>query len=230
MANKLFVGGFPYEITPEALTQFFTPCGKVLSVRLIMDRETGRPKGFGFIEMGTDAEAQAAVAKLNGVELGGRKIFVTEARPEGKPAAGPAAAPGFVERRSGKDRRRSAAPVGERRDAPAGEKKWEKKPWEKKPWEKKTWDKKPGGFGDKKPWEKKPWDKKPGEKKPWDKKPGEKKPWDNKPGEKKPWDKKPEGKPWEKKKPWDNKPGGVEGGKKWEKKPVQFKRFGPKRG
>lgn len=197
MANKLFVGGFPYEITPEALTQFFTSCGKVLSVRLIMDRETGRPKGFGFVEMSSDVEAQAAVAKLNGVELGGRKIFVTAARPPEKAAAGPAAKPGFVERRSGKDRRRSAAPAGERRDAPSGEKKWEKKPWEKKPWEKKTWDKKPGGFGDKKPWDKKP--------------------------ERKPWDKKPESKPWEKKKPWENKPGGFEGGRKWEKKPVPLR-------
>ncbi|MCX5795012.1 MAG: hypothetical protein NTY77_05930 [Elusimicrobia bacterium] len=213
MGNNLFVTGFPYELTQEELGKLFAECGQVVSAKILMERETGRSRGIGFVVMGTDAEAQAAIKKLNGSSVGHRKIFVNEARPADKPGDGGYTGP---ERRSGKDRRRSppvaaAGVSGDRRP-------WEKKPWENKPWDK---DRKPA-FGAKKPWEKKPWDKdrkpafgakKPWEKKPWDKdkKPGfgDKKPW-----EKKPWDKdkKPAfgaKKPWEKK-PWDkmHSPGG----------------------
>jgi len=241
MGNNLFVTGFPYELTQEELGKLFAAFGSVVSAKILMERETGRSRGIGFVLMSTDAEAQAAIAKLNGSDVGHRKIFVAEARPVDKPDDGGYTGP---ERRSGKDRRRSppaaAGASGEKRP-------WEKKPWDKarkpafgdkKPWEKKPWDKdrKPS-FGDKKPWEKKPWDKdrKPafGDKKPWEKKPWDK---DRKPafGGKKPWEKKP----WDKmnssggkrddvrpKKKWSA--GGPAGGRKpgdFKSKPGGFKR------
>ncbi len=245
--KKVFVSGLPYETTQEQLEELIRPYGKVVEAKLIMDRDTGRSKGFGFVEMGSEDEAKAVIRQLDGSYVGTRKLFVNEARPSDQTASGsprpprpdassrparPAGpgGPGGVERRSGTDRRKnpgfgSPASMGERREF--------KKPWaEKKPWDrdakpsfgdKKPWDKdgKPG-FGDKKPWEKKPWQKdgKPGfgDKKPWDKKTG------GGFGDKKPWQKdgKPgfgDKKPWEKK-PWqkDAKPGF--GDKKpWDKKP-----------
>ena len=77
MANNIYVGGFPYKTSKEDLAKLFSTCGTVLSAKVILDRETGRPKGFGFIEMSTDAEATAAVAKLNGAFIGDRKILST---------------------------------------------------------------------------------------------------------------------------------------------------------
>jgi RNA recognition motif-containing protein len=86
MANKLFVGGLPYSTTDEELKEAFMQAGNVSSANVIMDKMTGRSKGFGFVEMATDEEAQAAIAMWNGQELGGRRIKVDEARPrEDKP-------------------------------------------------------------------------------------------------------------------------------------------------
>jgi RNA recognition motif-containing protein len=81
MGKKMFVGGLPYEIDEAKLRELFGPYGKVVGAKVIMDRETGRSKGFGFVEMSTDDEAKAATDKLNNSVLGERKIFVNEARP-----------------------------------------------------------------------------------------------------------------------------------------------------
>src|SRR5689334_12549806 len=82
MANKLFVGSLAYAVTDEQLEDFFKEAGTVLSAKVIIDRESGRSKGFGFVEMSTDEEAKAAVDQLNGKELEGRAIAVNEARPQ----------------------------------------------------------------------------------------------------------------------------------------------------
>lgn len=81
MATKLFVGGINYRTSEEALQQAFAQAGTVTSARIITDRETGRSRGFGFVEMATDAEAEAAIAMWNGKELEGRTLVVNEARP-----------------------------------------------------------------------------------------------------------------------------------------------------
>jgi len=81
MGKKLYVGGLPYGITEETLTQSFQAAGSVDSVSIITDRETGRAKGFGFVEMSTDEEAQKAIAMLNNTSMEGRTIVVNEARP-----------------------------------------------------------------------------------------------------------------------------------------------------
>jgi RNA recognition motif-containing protein len=82
MAKKLFVGSLPYSTTQEEIAQLFSQVGSVASVNVIIDRYTGRAKGFAFVEMSTDEEAKAAVEKLNGYSLGGRAIVVNEARPQ----------------------------------------------------------------------------------------------------------------------------------------------------
>src|SRR5687768_5089658 len=82
MATKLFVGSLSYNTTDASLEEFFASCGKVVSAKVIVDRDTNRSKGFGFVEMETEEEAQAAVAQLNGKELDGRTIAVNEARPQ----------------------------------------------------------------------------------------------------------------------------------------------------
>ncbi len=81
MGKKLYVGNLTYEVTDSALEQMFAPHGTVQSAQVIMDRDTGRSKGFGFVEMKTDQEAQAAIAALNGKEVDGRSLTVNEARP-----------------------------------------------------------------------------------------------------------------------------------------------------
>ncbi len=81
MAAKLFVGSLAYSVTDEDLGQFFASAGTVVSAKVIMDRDTNRSKGFGFVEMSSDAEAQAAIEQLNGKELSGRAIAVNEAKP-----------------------------------------------------------------------------------------------------------------------------------------------------
>lgn len=81
MAKKLYVGGLPYETTEGELKSLFEQAGTVESVAIISDRMSGRSKGFGFVEMATDEEAQSAIEKLNGKELGGRTLVVNEARP-----------------------------------------------------------------------------------------------------------------------------------------------------
>ncbi len=87
MSNKLYVGGLSYSTTNEVLEKLFEDVGEVLSVQIIMDRDTGRSKGFGFVEMSSVQEATEAVSKLNGFELDGRTLNVNEARArEARPA------------------------------------------------------------------------------------------------------------------------------------------------
>jgi cold-inducible RNA-binding protein len=81
MGNKLYVGNLPYTVRDEDLQQAFSAYGSVNSAKVMMERDTGRSKGFGFVEMGSDAEAQAAVEGMNGQSLGGRSLVVNEARP-----------------------------------------------------------------------------------------------------------------------------------------------------
>ena len=81
MGNKLYVGNLPYTVRDEDLQQSFGQFGAVTSAKVMMERDTGRSKGFGFVEMGSDAEAQAAINGMNGQSLGGRSITVNEARP-----------------------------------------------------------------------------------------------------------------------------------------------------
>ena len=81
MGNKLYVGNLAYGVRDEELQQAFAPFGTVSSAKVMMDRDTGRSKGFGFVEMGSDAEAQAAINGMNGQALDGRAIVVNEARP-----------------------------------------------------------------------------------------------------------------------------------------------------
>ena len=82
MAKKLFVGNLPYTTTNESLGEFFSRFGEVTSAAVIMDRATGRSKGFGFVEMSDDAAADTAIAQGEGAELDGRKLTVSEARPK----------------------------------------------------------------------------------------------------------------------------------------------------
>ena len=81
MGNKLYVGNLPYSFRDEDLQQAFAAYGSVSSAKVMMERDTGRSKGFGFVEMGSDAEALAAVEGMNGQSLGGRSLVVNEARP-----------------------------------------------------------------------------------------------------------------------------------------------------
>ena len=81
MGRKLYVGNLAYGVSSGDLQQLFEPYGTVASAQVIADRDTGRSKGFGFVEMGSDQEAQAAIAALNGKESGGRALTVNEARP-----------------------------------------------------------------------------------------------------------------------------------------------------
>jgi cold-inducible RNA-binding protein len=84
VGKKLYVGNLPFSATEEDITSRFSACGTVESAKLITDRDTGRSKGFGFVEMSTDSEAQAAIEKLNGQDYGGRPMTVNEARPQEK--------------------------------------------------------------------------------------------------------------------------------------------------
>ncbi len=81
MGRKLYVGNLSYDVTDSDLQQFFAGHGTVDSATVINDRDTGRSKGFGFVEMSSDAEAEAAIAALDGTDLGGRSIKVNEAKP-----------------------------------------------------------------------------------------------------------------------------------------------------
>ena len=89
MGRKLYVGNLSYSVDSSALEQLFTPHGTVQSAQIITDRDTGRSKGFGFVEMGSDAEAQAAIAAVNGQDNDGRALTVNEAKPrEERPRSG----------------------------------------------------------------------------------------------------------------------------------------------
>jgi len=81
VSKKLYVGNLSYEVTGTDLQKMFEPHGRVDSARVIADRDTGRSKGFGFVEMGSDQEAQAATQALNGKESNGRSLTVNEAKP-----------------------------------------------------------------------------------------------------------------------------------------------------
>ncbi|QQS27340.1 RNA-binding protein [bacterium] len=81
MATKLFVGSLPYSTTDEELSEAFSAVGTVVSAKVIFDRDTQRSKGFGFVEMSSDEEAQSAIKQLDGSEMDGRRIVVNEARP-----------------------------------------------------------------------------------------------------------------------------------------------------
>ena len=89
MGTKLYVGNLPYSTTNQELSDMFSPHGTVKSADVIMDRETGRSKGFGFVEMSTEEEAKAAIAALNGNKVNGRPLTVNEAKPrEDRPGGG----------------------------------------------------------------------------------------------------------------------------------------------
>ena len=102
MGKKLYVGNLSYDVDSSALEQLAAPHGTVLSAQVITDRDTGRSKGFGFVEMSTDAEAQAAIAALNGKENDGRALTVNEAKPrEERPRGGGGGGGGYGGGRSG---------------------------------------------------------------------------------------------------------------------------------
>jgi len=89
MGKKLYVGNMSYDVDSSALEQLFATHGTVQSAQIISDRDTGRSKGFGFVEMSSDAEAQAAIAAMNGQDHGGRALTVNEAKPrEERPRSG----------------------------------------------------------------------------------------------------------------------------------------------
>jgi RNA recognition motif-containing protein len=95
MGRKLYVGNLAYSVTDSTLEQLFAAHGSVQSAQVIMDRDTGRSKGFGFVEMGSDQEAQAAIQAMNGKEIDGRTLTVNEARPkEGGGGGGGRGGPG----------------------------------------------------------------------------------------------------------------------------------------
>lgn len=82
MSKKLFVGSLPWAVNDEALKEAFTQYGSVVSAKVVTDRQTGRSRGFGFVEMESDSEASAAIEALNGSDLNGRNIVVNEAKPK----------------------------------------------------------------------------------------------------------------------------------------------------
>jgi RNA recognition motif-containing protein len=97
MGRKLYVGNFPYETGEAELQDLFARAGAVETVKVMRDMATGRPRGFGFVEMSSDDEAQKAIAQLNEYQLGGRSLSVSEARPK----------PAYVGGGGGESRRRS---------------------------------------------------------------------------------------------------------------------------
>ncbi len=103
MGNKLYVGNLAFAVTDADLSQLFAQYGTVQSAKVIMDRESGRSKGFAFVEMGSDAEAKAAIDGLNGTEREGRALTVNEARP--KEDRGSSGGGGYRSGGGGSDRR-----------------------------------------------------------------------------------------------------------------------------
>jgi RNA recognition motif-containing protein len=95
MASKLYVGGLSYSTTSDSLRQHFAQCGTVESATVITDRMSGDSRGFGFVEMSTEAEAQAAIAKLNDQSFEGRKLMVNVAKAPGSGSGGGARSGGF---------------------------------------------------------------------------------------------------------------------------------------
>lgn len=100
MAAKLFVGSLSWNVTDDQLNEFFSSVGTVVSATVITDRDSGRSKGFGFVEMSSDDEAKKAIDELNGKELDGRAVTVNEARPkEDRPRGGGGGGGGYNDRR-----------------------------------------------------------------------------------------------------------------------------------
>ena len=95
MGSKIYVGGLPYSTTEQQLSDLFAAYGSVTSSRIISDKFTGQSRGFGFVEMSSDAEVQAAITALNGTELGGRTLTVNEARPQEPRSGGGGGRGGF---------------------------------------------------------------------------------------------------------------------------------------
>lgn len=95
MGNKLYVGNLSYDVQDRDLQELFAQHGTVTSARVVTDRDTGRSKGFGFVEMGSDAEAEAAIGALNGQEIAGRALTVNEARPKEDRGGGGGGGRGF---------------------------------------------------------------------------------------------------------------------------------------
>lgn len=95
MGVKLYIGNLPYNVTEERLQQHFAQHGSVLSARIITDKFTGRSKGFGFVEMGANQDAEKAISALNGTDFEGRNIVVSEARPQAPREARPGGRSGF---------------------------------------------------------------------------------------------------------------------------------------
>lgn len=86
---NIYVGNLPYSIDRDQLREIFAQFGEVRAARIVIDRESGKSKGYGFVDMDNDAEANDAIAKLNGTDIGGRKVVINEARPrEDRPAGG----------------------------------------------------------------------------------------------------------------------------------------------
>lgn len=98
MSKKLYVGNLPYSVTDQSLTETFSECGSVQSAKVIMDRDSGRSKGFAFVEMSTDAEAAESINRFNGFSIDGRAINVSEAKPQAPRDGGSRG--GFNSRRS----------------------------------------------------------------------------------------------------------------------------------
>jgi RNA recognition motif-containing protein len=98
MSKKLYVGNLPYSVTDQSLNDAFAQCGTVQSAKVIMDRDSGRSKGFGFVEMSTDSEALESISRLNGTSIDGRSMNVSEAKPMAPRAEGSRG--GFNSRRS----------------------------------------------------------------------------------------------------------------------------------
>jgi RNA recognition motif-containing protein len=105
MGKKLYVGNLTYGVTDSTLAQLFEGHGTVQSAQVIMDRDTGRSKGFGFVEMGSDAEAKAAIQALNGKEVEGRALTVNEAKPREDRGGGRGGSGGRGGYGGGRDRR-----------------------------------------------------------------------------------------------------------------------------
>ena len=105
MGKKLYVGNLTYDVTDSALEQMLAAHGTVQSAQVIMDRDTGRSKGFGFVEMGSDAEAKAAIQALNGKEVEGRALTVNEAKPREDRGGGRGGSGGGGGYGGGRDRR-----------------------------------------------------------------------------------------------------------------------------
>ena len=101
MGKKLYVGNLPFSATEEALQQIFAQAGTVESTRIIKDRDSGRSKGFGFVEMSKDAEAVDAIAKFNGAQYEGRPMTVAEAKPQAPREGGGGGGGGFRDRDRG---------------------------------------------------------------------------------------------------------------------------------